>query len=157
MSETNSRGESQLRLHHLRPAPGAKKSKLRVGRGDGGKRGTTAGRGTKGTKARGQVPVRFEGGQTPIHMRIPKRRGLGNPSRSEVYQVVNLAKLSQNFEAGAEVTAEELAAKGLVRSGRPVKVLGSGEISVALKVTADSFSASAKEKIEAAGGSVTVA
>lgn len=157
MSEEVSNGERQLQLHHLRPASGAKKSKTRVGRGDGGKGGTTAGRGTKGTKARGQVSARFEGGQTPIHMRIPKRRGQGNPRRSVVFQVVNLDKLSKNFEAGSEVTAEELAAKGLVRSGQPVKVLGTGDISVALNVTASSFSASAKEKIEAAGGSVTVA
>ncbi len=157
MPEKDSNGERQLQLHHLRPAAGAKKAKTRVGRGDGGKGGTTAGRGTKGTKARGQVSARFEGGQTPIHMRIPKRRGLGNPRRSVVFQVVNLDKLSENFEAGADVTAQELVAKGLVRSGHPVKVLGSGEISVALNVTADSFSASAKEKIEAAGGSVTVA
>ncbi|HLR58154.1 MAG TPA: 50S ribosomal protein L15 [Beutenbergiaceae bacterium] len=157
MSEENSGSERQLKLHHLRPATGAKKSKIRVGRGDAGKGGTTAGRGTKGTKARGQVPARFEGGQTPIHMRLPKRRGLGNPRRSVVYQVINLDKLSKNFEAGAQVGAEELVAKGLVRGGQPVKVLGTGEISVALNVTADSFSASAKEKIEAAGGSVTVA
>lgn len=157
MSENNSNGERQLQLHHLRPASGAKKSKIRVGRGDGGKGGTTAGRGTKGTKARGKISARFEGGQTPIHMRIPKRRGQGNPRRSVVYQVINLDRLSENFEAGAEVSAQELVAKGLVRSGQPVKVLGSGDISVALKVTASSFSASAKEKIEAAGGSVTIA
>lgn len=155
MSQENS--ERQLELHHLRPAAGSKKAKLRVGRGDGGKRGTTAGRGTKGTKARGSVPARFEGGQTPIHMRIPKRRGLGNTRRSDVFQVINLDKLSDNFEAGSSVTAEELVAKGLVRGGQPVKVLGSGDISVALNITADAFSASAKEKIEAAGGSVTVA
>lgn len=156
MANENS-GEHQLQLHHLRPAQGAKKSKTRLGRGDGGKGGTTAGRGTKGTKARYQVPARFEGGQTPIHMRIPKRRGLGNPRRGEVYQVINLDKLSEHFEAGSQITAETLAAKGLVRAGHPVKVLGSGDISVALNITADSFSASAKEKIEAAGGSVTVA
>lgn len=158
MSVEDSKAEtSQLKLHHLRPAPGAKKAKLRVGRGDGGKRGTTAGRGTKGTKARGQVPVRFEGGQTPMHMRIPKRRGQGNPARSVVFQVINLDKLSGAFSAGAQVDAAELAAKGLVRAGQPVKVLGTGDISVALDVTADSFSASAKEKIEAAGGSATIA
>lgn len=149
--------DPQLQLHHLRPAAGSKKVKHRVGRGDGGKGGTTAGRGTKGLKARGQVPARFEGGQTPIHMRIPKRRGLGNPRRAVDYQVVNLEKLSEHYEAGADVNAENLAAKGLVRSGHPVKVLGSGEISVALNVTADSFSASAKEKIESAGGSTTIA
>jgi|SRR5690625_219394 len=152
----NTDNTPQLQLHHLRPAPGSKKAKIRVGRGDAARRGNSAGRGTKGTKARGQVPVRFEGGQTPIHMRLPKRRGIGNPRRSPVYQVVNLNKLAQHFAAGATVTAEELVNKGLVRAGHPVKVLGTGEISVALNVTADSISASAKEKIEAAGGSVTV-
>lgn len=153
----NENSDPQLQLHHLRPAAGSKKARHRVGRGDGGKGGTTAGRGTKGTKARGQVPARFEGGQTPIHMRIPKRRGLGNPRRAVDYQVVNLDKLSEHYEAGAEVTAANLAEKGLVRAGHPVKVLGTGEISVALQITADSFSASAKEKIESAGGSATVA
>lgn len=157
MSENNPENDTQLQLHHLRPAPGSKKAKIRMGRGDAARRGNSAGRGTKGTKARGQVPVRFEGGQTPIHMRLPKRRGIGNPRRSEVYQVVNLHKLAQHFGAGEEVTAESLAQKGLVRSGQPVKVLGTGEISIALNVTANSFSASAKEKIEAAGGSVNVA
>src|SRR5699024_8372277 len=117
--DTNTGGRT-LKLHHLRPAAGAKKAKIRVGRGDAGKGGTTAGRGTKGTKARGQVPVRFEGGQTPIHMRLPKRRGLGNPRRSQVFQVINLDKLSENFEAGAQVGAADLAEKGLVRAGHPV-------------------------------------
>src|SRR5690625_4999961 len=132
MSEENSGSERQLKLHHLRPATGAQKSKTRVGRGDAGKGGTTAGRGTKGPKARGQLPARFEGGQTPIHMRLPKRRGLGNPRRSVVYQVINLDKLSENFEAGAQGGAEELVAKGRVRSGQPVNVRRTAQLSVRL-------------------------
>ena len=145
-----------LKLHHLRPAPGAHTAKTRVGRGEGGKGGKTAGRGTKGTKARYQVPVRFEGGQTPLHMRLPKARGFKNPTKV-TFQVINLDKLNDNFESGAEVGVADLVAKGLVRPGHLVKVLGTGDISVALKVTADAFSGSAQEKIEAAGGSVTTA
>jgi large subunit ribosomal protein L15 len=144
-----------LKLHHLRPAPGAKTAKTRVGRGEASK-GKTAGRGTKGTKARYQVPVAFEGGQMPIHMRLPKLKGFKNPFKVE-FQVVNLDKLNDTFPNGGAVTVEDLVNKGLVRKNQPVKVLGSGEISVALQVTATAFSTSAKEKIEAAGGSVTVA
>ena len=144
-----------LKVHHLRPAPGAKTAKTRVGRGEGSK-GKTAGRGTKGTKARYQVPDRFEGGQMPLHMRLPKLRGFTNPFRTE-YQVVNLDKLTQLYPDGGEVTVDDLVAKGAVRKGQPVKVLGQGDISVAVQVSADAFSASAKEKIEAAGGTATVA
>ena len=142
-----------LKLHHLRPAPGAKTAKTRVGRGEGSK-GKTAGRGTKGTKARYQVPVAFEGGQMPIHMRLPKLKGFKNPFKVE-FQVVNLDRLSALYPDGGEVTVEDLVAKGAVRDGHPVKVLGSGEISSAVQVSAHAFSASAKEKIEAAGGSAT--
>jgi len=142
-----------LKVHHLRPAPGAKTSKTRVGRGEGSK-GKTAGRGTKGTKARYQVPARFEGGQMPLHMRLPKLRGFKNPFRT-VYQVVNLDKLTALFPDGGEVTVEELVAKGAVRKGELVKVLGSGEAGAALQVTAHAFSATAKDKIAAAGGSAT--
>ena len=143
-----------LKVHHLRPAPGAKTAKTRVGRGEGGKRGKTAGRGTKGTKARYQVPESFEGGQMPMHMRLPKLRGFTNPFRVE-YQVVNLSRLSELYPGGGEVTAVDLAAKGAVRAGEPVKVLGNGEVSVVLRVSAQGFSKTAQEKIEAAGGSVT--
>ena len=142
-----------LKVHHLRPAPGAKTAKTRVGRGEGSK-GKTAGRGTKGSKARYQVPAGFEGGQMPLHMRLPKLRGFKNPFRVE-FQVVNLDKLGEVFAGGGEVGLADLVAKGLVRKGQPVKVLGDGEISVALQVSAHKFSKSAKEKIEAAGGSVT--
>lgn len=144
---------SPLKPHHLRPAPGAKTAKTRVGRGEASK-GKTAGRGTKGTKARYQVPARFEGGQMPLHMRLPKLKGFKNPFRVE-YQVVNLDKLAVLYPDGGEVTAEDLAAKGAVRAGKPVKVLGTGEISVALVVNVHAFSATAKEKITAAGGTAT--
>ena len=147
---------SALKVHHLRPAPGAKSAKVRVGRGEGGKRGKTAGRGTKGTKARYQVPAGFQGGTTPLHMRFPKLRGFKNPFRTE-YQVVNLDKLASLYPEGGDVTVEDLVARGAVRDGHPVKVLGTGEIAVSVNVTADAFSASAKEKIEAAGGSATTA
>lgn len=143
--------ETPLKPHHLRPAKGAHKSKVRKGRGEASK-GKTAGRGTKGTKARGTVPAGFEGGQMPLIRRVPKLKGFKNPFRVE-YQVVNLAKLADLYPEGGEVTAEDLAAKGAVRSGRPVKVLGDGDISVAVQVKAHRFSASAKEKIAAAGGS----
>jgi large subunit ribosomal protein L15 len=146
--------EHALKVHHLRPAPGAKTAKIRVGRGEGGKRGKTAGRGTKGTKARYQVPAAFEGGQMPLHMRLPKLRGFTNRFRVE-YQVVNLEKLGSLFPDGGSVSVEDLVAKGAVRKGQLVKVLGDGEISVALNVTANKFSGSAKDKLAAAGGSAT--
>ncbi len=143
-----------LKLHHLRPAPGAKTEKTRVGRGEAGKRGKTAGRGTKGTGARKNVPQNFEGGQMPLHMRLPKLRGFKNPFRVE-YQVVNVAKLGELFPNGGEVGVADLIAAGAVRDGNLVKVLGNGELSVALQVSAHAFSASAKTKIEAAGGTAT--
>jgi large subunit ribosomal protein L15 len=139
-----------LKLHHLRPAPGARTAKTRVGRGEASK-GKTAGRGTKGSKARYQVPAAFEGGQMPIHMRLPKLRGFRNPFKVE-FQVVNLDRINDLFPEGGDVTVADLVAKGAVRNDRPVKVLGQGEISVAVQVTAHRFSASAKEKIAAAGG-----
>ena len=142
-----------LKVHNLRPAPGAKTAKTRVGRGEASK-GKTAGRGTKGTKARYQVPERFEGGQMPLHMRLPKLKGFKNPFRTE-YQVVNLDKLGALYPEGGEVTVADLVAKGAVRKNSLVKVLGTGEISVALQVTVDAVSGSAKEKIAAAGGTVT--
>jgi len=145
-----------LKLHHLRPAPGAKKAKTRLGRGEGSK-GKTAGRGTKGSKARNQIPVRFEGGQMPIHMRLPKLRGFKNPARVE-YQVVNLEKLAELYPAGGNVTVADLVAKGAVRKNLPVKILGSGELSAALTVVdVDAVSSSAAAKIKAAGGSVPAA
>lgn len=144
-----------LKPHHLRPAPGAKTAKTRVGRGEASK-GKTAGRGTKGTGARKNVPARFEGGQMPLHMRLPKLKGFTNPFRVE-YQVVNVAKLAELYPKGGDVTVEDLVEKGAVREGHPVKVLGTGEISVKVQVTANKFSASAKEKIESAGGTVTIA
>ncbi|MEW2631252.1 50S ribosomal protein L15 [Streptomyces sp. NPDC048389] len=142
-----------LKVHNLRPAPGAKTAKTRVGRGEASK-GKTAGRGTKGTKARYQVPERFEGGQMPLHMRLPKLKGFKNPFRTE-YQVVNLDKLAALYPEGGEVTVADLVDKGAVRKNSLVKVLGQGEISVALQVTVDAVSGSAKEKIAAAGGTVT--
>jgi large subunit ribosomal protein L15 len=150
-NQTESAGGT-LKVHHLRPAPGAKTAKTRVGRGEASK-GKTAGRGTKGTKARYQVPERFEGGQMPLHMRLPKLRGFKNPFRVE-FQVVNLDKLSALYPAGGDVTVEDLVAKGAVRKGAPVKVLGTGELTVKLSVAVDAYSGSAKEKILAAGGSV---
>ena len=143
-----------LKVHHLRPAPGAKTAKTRVGRGEAGRRGKTAGRGTKGSGARHTVPQNFEGGQMPLHMRLPKLRGFKNPFRVE-YQVVNLDRLGQLFPEGGTVRVADLVAAGAVRKGAPVKILGSGDISVALQVTVHAFSASAKEKIAAAGGSTT--
>jgi large subunit ribosomal protein L15 len=142
-----------LKLHHLRPAPGARTAKTRVGRGEGSK-GKTAGRGTKGTGARYQVPASFEGGQMPLHMRLPKLKGFKNPFKVE-FQVVNLDRLDALFPEGGQVGVEDLVARGAVRDGHPVKVLGSGDISVAVQVSAHAFSASAKEKIAAAGGSTT--
>ncbi len=142
-----------LKVHHLRPAPGAKTEKTRVGRGEGSK-GKTAGRGTKGTGARKNTPENFEGGQMPLHMRLPKLRGFANPFRVE-YQVVNVARIADLFPEGGAVTPADLVAKGAVRDGELVKVLGNGEISVAVQVSAHAFSASAKEKIEKAGGTAT--
>jgi len=143
-----------LKVHHLRPAPGAKTAKTRVGRGEGGRRGKTAGRGTKGSGARQTVPQNFEGGQMPLHMRVPKLRGFKNPFRTE-YQVVNLSRLADLFPEGGAIDVADLVAAGAVRAGEPVKILGTGDISVAVQVTADAFSASAREKIAAAGGSTT--
>lgn len=143
---------SLLKVHHLRPAAGAKKDRTRVGRGEASK-GKTAGRGTKGTKARYQVRQGFEGGQIPLHMRLPKLRGFKNPARVE-YQVVNLSKLATLFPEGGQIGIADLVAKGAVRAGAPVKVLGDGEISVKLDVRVDKVSASARDKIVAAGGSV---
>lgn len=140
-----------IKVHHLRPAPGAKKAKIRVGRGEGGKRGKTAGRGTKGTKARYQVAAGFEGGQMPMHMRLPKLRGFKNPFRVE-YQVVNLGAISVLFPEGGKIGVEELVAAGAVRDGELVKVLGNGELTVKVELTVDAASSSAKAKIEAAGG-----
>lgn len=140
--------QNPLKIHNLRPAPGAKTAKTRVGRGEASK-GKTAGRGTKGTKARYQVPERFEGGQMPLHMRLPKLKGFRNPFKTE-YQVVNLDKLASLYPEGGEVTVADLVAKGAVRKNSLVKVLGQGEISVALQVTVDAASGSAKEKITAA-------
>ena len=150
---TAAAGEHALKVHHLRPAPGSRTAKTRVGRGEGSK-GKTAGRGTKGTKARYQVSQSFEGGQMPLHMRLPKLRGFKNPFRVE-YQVVNLDRLSALYPEGGAVTVEDLVAKGAVRSGQPVKVLGTGEVTAAFQVTVDAFSASAREKLAAAGGTAT--
>ena len=142
-----------LKVHHLRPAPGSHTKKTRVGRGEGSK-GKTAGRGTKGSKARTQAPAGFEGGQMPIHMRLPKLKGFKNPFKVE-FQVVNPDRINELFPEGGTVGVEDLVAKGAVRDGQPVKVLGQGDISVAVQVSAHAFSASAKEKIAAAGGSAT--
>src|SRR3954468_2383332 len=143
-----------LKVHHLRPAPGAKTAKARVGRGEGSK-GKTAGRGTKGSKARYQVPASFEGGQMPIHMRLPKLKGFKNPFKVQ-FQVVNLDRLNELLPEGGAIDVDALVAKGAVRDGHPVKVLGQGDLSVKVQVSANAFSTSAKEKIEAAGGTATV-
>ncbi len=143
-----------MRLHDLAPAPGSKKEKIRVGRGRAGRRGKTAGRGTKGAKARGQISPRYEGGQVPIQMRLPKQPGFRPPNRVE-YTVVNLDTLD-DFEAGATIDGKLLRSKGLVRKKGPVKVLGRGNISKALVVKAEAFSDTAKSKIEAAGGTAEV-
>jgi large subunit ribosomal protein L15 len=143
-----------LKLHHLRPAPGAKTARTRVGRGEGSK-GKTAGRGTKGSKARKNISAAFEGGQMPIHMRLPKLKGFKNRNKV-VFQVVNLDRLAELFPDGGQVGPLELAAKGAVRRGQLVKVLGSGELGgVALTISAHAFSESAREKIVAAGGTAT--
>ena len=143
-----------LKIHHLRPAPGSRTERTRVGRGQGSK-GKTAGRGTKGTKARGQVHLGFEGGQMPLQRRVPKLRGFSNLSFKTTYQVVNIARLAELYPQGGDVTPEDLVAKGAVRTGELVKVLGTGDTEVALRVTAHAFSASAREKLTAAGGTVT--
>ena len=147
-------GRAGLKIHHLRPAPGARTAKTRVGRGEASK-GKTAGRGTKGSKARNTIPEYFEGGQMPLHRRLPKLKGFSNARFKTTYQVVNLDRLAGLYPAGGEVTPEDLAAKGAVRSGELVKVLGQGELSVALRVSAHGFSATARDKITAAGGTVT--
>jgi large subunit ribosomal protein L15 len=141
-----------LKVHHLRPAPGAKTPKTRKGRGEASK-GKTSGRGTKGTRARNKGPARFEGGQMPLHMRLPKLKGFTNPN-TVTYQVVNVAALGKLFPQGGAVSVADLVAAGAVRKGQPVKVLGQGDISVAVQVKAHAFSASAQEKIAAAGGSI---
>jgi large subunit ribosomal protein L15 len=141
-----------LKVHHLRPAPGSKTPKTRKGRGEASK-GKTSGRGTKGTKARYQVPARFEGGQMPLHMRLPKLKGFTNPNEV-VFQVVNVAALQRLFPEGGSVSIADLVAAGAVRKGQPVKVLGQGDISVAIQIQANAFSASAESKITAAGGSI---
>ena len=147
--------ESTIKIHHLRPAPGAKTAKTRVGRGEGGKGGKTAGRGTKGTRARKGVPAGFEGGQMPLHMRLPKLKGFKNPFRVE-FQVVNVGDLATLFPQGGTVGPDELVEIGAVRRNQPVKVLGNGDLDgVALTVSAHAFSGSARDKIAAAGGSVT--
>ena len=146
---------SPLKVHHLRPAPGAKKAKQRVGRGEASK-GKTAGRGTKGTKARYQVPAAFEGGQMPLHMRLPKLKGFTNRFRTE-YQVVNLDRIALLFPEGGTIGVDDLVAKGAVRDNSLVKVLGGGgDLGVTLQGRAHAFSASARSKIEAAGGTATV-
>ncbi|MBB3116711.1 50S ribosomal protein L15 [Corynebacterium bovis] len=144
-----------IKLHDLRPTKGANTPKTRVGRGEASK-GKTAGRGTKGTKARKQVSAAFEGGQMPLHMRLPKLKGFRNPAKV-YYQVVNVADLAKAFPEGGDVAVADIVSAGLVRANQPVKVLGDGDIDVKVNVTAEKFSRSAKEKIEAAGGSVTVA
>jgi len=142
-----------LKVHHLRPAPGAHTPKTRKGRGEASK-GKTAGRGTKGTRARNTVSAAFEGGQMPLHMRLPKLKGFKNPNKVE-FQVVNVATIAKLFPSGGSVGVADLVAKGAVRAGKPVKVLGQGDISVSVTVTADKFSATARDKIVAAGGSVS--
>ncbi|GFG63178.1 50S ribosomal protein L15 [Mycobacterium kubicae] len=142
-----------IKLHDLRPAPGSKKARTRVGRGEGSK-GKTAGRGVKGTKARKNVPVTFEGGQMPLHMRLPKLKGFRNRFRTE-YQVVNVGDINRLFPEGGTVGVEELVAKGAVRKNALVKVLGDGDLTVAVQLSAHKFSGSAREKITAAGGSAT--
>jgi len=142
-----------LKVHHLRPAPGARTAKTRIGRGEASK-GKTGGRGTKGSKARGRMRAGFEGGQMPLHMRLPKLKGFRSPFKVE-YQVVNLDRLSELFPDGGTVTPEDLVRKGAVRKDVPVKVLGGGEATVPLHVSAHAFSASAKEKLAASGGTTT--
>ncbi|MFC4590452.1 50S ribosomal protein L15 [Sphaerisporangium corydalis] len=150
----NTGGGTPLRIHHLRPAPGANKSKVRKGRGEASK-GKTSGRGTKGTKARNKVPLGFEGGQVPLQRRLPKMKGFSNHMFKTTYQVVNLDRLGELFPDGGDVTVDTLVERGAVRKNQPVKILGTGDISVALNVQAHAFSAAAKDKIAAAGGAAT--
>jgi large subunit ribosomal protein L15 len=159
MADSDSAQDTQpgrgLKIHHLRPAPGAHTPRARVGRGEGSK-GKTAGRGTKGSKARRGVPERFEGGQMPLHRRLPKLKGFSNARFKVTYQVVNVQQLAALYPDGGDVTPEDLAAKGAVRAGQLVKVLGTGDAAPGgLRVTAHAFSASARQKITAAGGTVT--
>jgi large subunit ribosomal protein L15 len=147
-------GRAGLKIHHLRPAPGARTERTRVGRGEASK-GKTAGRGTKGSKARTNVPGYFEGGQMPLTRRLPKLKGFSNARFTTTYQVVNLDRLAALYPSGGEVTPEDLAAKGAVRPGELVKVLGQGDVTTALQVSAHGFSAAARTKITAAGGTVT--
>ncbi len=160
MADTDTRkasepgGRAGLKIHHLRPAPGARTERTRVGRGEASK-GKTAGRGTKGSKARTQVPEAFEGGQMPLHRRLPKLKGFSNARFKTTYQVVNLDRLGTLYPDGGAVTPENLVAKGAVRAGELVKVLGQGEVTAALQVSAHAFSSSARAKITAAGGTVT--
>jgi len=143
-----------IKVHHLRPAPGSKTAKTRVGRGEGSK-GKTAGRGTKGTGARKNVPASFEGGNLPLHMRLPKLKGFKNRFRVE-FQVVNVGQLGSLFPEGGSIGIAELVEAGAVRPNQLVKVLGDGDLAgVSLDITANAFSGAAKEKISAAGGSTT--
>ncbi len=160
MADTDARkasepgGKAGLKIHHLRPAPGARTERMRVGRGEASK-GKTAGRGTKGSKARNNIPEYFEGGQMPLHRRLPKLKGFSNARFKTTYQVVNLDRLAALYPEGGPVTPENLAANGAVRAGELVKVLGQGEVTAALQVSAHGFSSSARAKITAAGGTVT--
>jgi large subunit ribosomal protein L15 len=154
MANEQSASGRGLKLHHLRPAPGAHRTKTRVGRGEASK-GKSAGRGTKGTKARAQVHQGFEGGQMPLARRVPKLKGFSNAGFRTTFQVVNTGRLAELYPEGGDVTPENLVAKGAARRGEPIKVLGTGELSVALRVTAHAFSATAAQKIERAGGTVT--
>ncbi len=147
-------GRAGLKIHHLRPAPGARTARTRVGRGEASK-GKSAGRGTKGSKARTQVPAAFEGGQMPLHRRLPKLKGFSNLRFKTTYQVVNTGRLAALYPDGGDVTPDDLVARGAVRPGELVKVLGQGDLSAALRVSAHAFSAAAKEKITAAGGTAT--
>src|SRR5215472_10028933 len=147
-------GRAGLKIHHLRPAPGAHKAKTRVGRGEASK-GKTAGRGTEGTKARTQVPAGFEGGQMPLNRRVPKLKGFSNAGFRTTYQVVNTGRLAELYPEGGDVTPENLVARGAARRGELIKVLGTGDLSIALRVTVHAFSATAVAKIEGAGGTVT--
>jgi large subunit ribosomal protein L15 len=160
MADTDARkasepgGKAGLKIHHLRPAPGARTERTRVGRGEASK-GKTAGRGTKGSKARNQIPASFEGGQMPLHRRLPKLKGFSNARFKTTYQVVNLDRLAALYPQGGAVTPENLVASGAVRAGELIKVLGQGEVTAALQVSAHGFSSSARTKITAAGGTVT--
>jgi large subunit ribosomal protein L15 len=153
LADTGQAGRG-LKIHHLRPAPGSHTPRTRVGRGEASK-GKTAGRGTKGTKARGQVAPAFEGGQMPLHRRLPQLKGFSNARFKVTYQVVNTGRLADLYPDGGDVTVADLVAKGAVRAGEPVKVLGNGEPAAGLRVTAHAFSAAAVQKITAAGGTVT--